>query len=525
MARITQSAGNTRRWLRARPFAERDRARASLIDVTLDPAQRGAVELPAGRSLLVLGEAGHGKTTVALHRLAYLWKLAHATKRTGRAPPRAAVLVPTEGLERLLQPLLRKLGVDIEVTVYERWAAAQAGRAFRDLPRKESEDATPGVLRLKRAGAIRVALEELAARAPGRIDDDPDAREDVPRASRAHARRADLQQLFGDRVLLERVAATARERVTKLMIKDTLEHTRIQFTRTTERLYAHVDDRRRLVAVDGLSLDSGTVTGDAWSIDSEDYAVLFELDRMRAERRGLAPTQPRPHDFILVDEAQELAPLELALVGRSLAPGGTLIVAGDAEQQIDPSVTFDGWQETMRELGSIEYVTATLQIGYRCPPGVVAIARHLIGAAEPAAEAHKPRPRDALSISFADEAELARWLVDELRSLLTRDRGISVAVVCRTPVEARRVTRWFRGGSPVRLVLDGSFLPRGVQVTSVDQVKGLEFDVVVVPDAGASSYPDEPSSRRALYVAVTRARRQLVLAYTGGHVESSRHDR
>jgi DNA helicase IV len=52
-------------------------------------------------------------------------------------------------------------------------------------------------------------------------------------------------------------------------------------------------------------------------------------------------------------------------------------------------------------------------------------------------------------------------------------------------------------------------------VTTVDQVKGLELDYVVVADATALAYPDDPGSRRALYVAATRARHQLVLAAPG----------
>src|SRR5262249_29249046 len=132
-----------------RPAAARKRI-PSLIDVELDEAQRAAVERPQGRALLVLGEAGHGKTTVALHRLAHLW-------RPSRGRPRAAVVVPTDGLTRLLQPSLRRLGVDVEVLTYDRWASSRARRAFRRLP-PESESTPPSVMTLKRHPALRVAL-------------------------------------------------------------------------------------------------------------------------------------------------------------------------------------------------------------------------------------------------------------------------------------------------------------------------------------------------------------------------------
>jgi DNA helicase-2/ATP-dependent DNA helicase PcrA len=49
-------------------------------------------------------------------------------------------------------------------------------------------------------------------------------------------------------------------------------------------------------------------------------------------------------------------------------------------------------------------------------------------------------------------------------------------------------------------------------VTCVPEVKGLEFDYVVLPDVAAGRYADTPEARRALYVAATRASTQLVLA-------------
>ena len=52
-------------------------------------------------------------------------------------------------------------------------------------------------------------------------------------------------------------------------------------------------------------------------------------------------------------------------------------------------------------------------------------------------------------------------------------------------------------------------------MTDVASVKGLEFDYVLVPDAGARAYPDEPEARRRLHVAVTRAAHQLWIASTG----------
>ncbi len=245
---------------------------------------------------------------------------------------------------------------------------------------------------------------------------------------------------------------------------------------------------------------------DARSVDSEDYAVMFELDRLRALQRGTPPVAPRAYDLLMVDEAQELAPLERVLLGRSLAPGGSLVVAGDPAQQIDPSVTFTGWADTMRELGREDHDEVTLDAGYRCPPDVVALARHVLDPRLPAA----PGP-SVVRCALPEEAAIAALVAAELSALARRDRTATRVVLCRSPLFARRFVERLRAGVPARLVLDGRFLARGgVQVTTLDQVRGLEFDTVVVPDADAATYPDDPSARRALYVAVTRARHQVL---------------
>jgi hypothetical protein len=461
----------------------------------LDPAQRTAIELPPDRSLLVLGEAGYGKTTVLLHRIAHLW-------RTSGRSLRVAILVPTEGLVRLLQAPLRRLGVDVEVESFDRFAAKQARRVFRRLP-PESEVTPPGVMRLKRSPALQAALEEIASREPGLVDEDRDA---PRRSSRgAHVTRGDLQHLFGDRLLVERVAKAAA--LPRQVVANVLEWTRVQFEKTTEEAWSHVTDRARLVAVDRRPLDEGTATGHASTLDVEDYPVLFELDRLRALRRGARPKAPRAFDLIAIDEAQELAPLELRLIGRSLAPAGTFLVSGDADQQTGETAEFLGWDATMRELGAKEYTTTRLQIGYRCPADVVDLAR---------AVRDGPGVAKAPIVLCADERALADHLGPALALLLRRDRRASVAMICRRPLTARRLADRLRAHFPVRVVFDGKFLPRGpLQVSIVAEVKGLEFDYVIVPDANAIEWPNDAASRRAMYVAVTRARKQVLLASVG----------
>ena len=469
---------------RAPPAALRPSARRA-TSFELDEDQQRIVELPRQRHVLILGEAGFGKTTVALHRLLALWR------KAGRSFT-AAVIVPTEGLRQLVVRLIERApGCEdgIEVWKYERFAQMQARRAFRGLPRRESVNTSAATISLKRNPSLRPLLERIARAFPGPV------------------RRSDLEHLFGDSAVLGLLG----DALTAGALRDTLEHTHVQFSETTERQHAHVD-AERLATVDGRTIDSGTPLEDAGTIDAEDYALLFELDRLR---NGARAVRPRRYGCLVLDEAQELAPAELALVGRALEPKGTLIVAGDAAQQVDPASFFHGWDATVAELGMarVDVERAVLQMNYRCPPEVTGFARSVLAGGLPQ-RATAATPPDAVALETAFHR--AAWLIDEIDELQRKDPGASVALICRTPDAARSLARDLRHGLDCRLALEGRFLfGPGVNVTCVQEVKGLEFDVAILPDVSPLAYPDTAEARRALYVAATRATSQLLLATVG----------
>ncbi len=477
--------------LAGRPKAKQAPYRSPL-EVTLDPAQRRAVDLPRDRHLLLLGEAGFGKTTVALHRLVAL------QQRHGRGF-QGAVLVPTEGLRRLTEMMLERRGVDgVEVWTFDAWARDRARKAFRGLPTQESVDSTSRVLQLKRHGALRDTLPAFIKTRP-----------------RGATGRKDLLHLFGDTAWLERVVAAADGRLHAAAVAEVAAHTRVQFSKTTEDEFRDAD-AERLTAIDGRRLDEGTPMEDANSIDVEDYPVLFELERLRAVAAREAPRRLGGYHAIVLDEAQEFAPLELSMVARALSPNGCLVVAGDAAQQVDETADFTGWDAVMERLGARRFERSVLEVNYRCPPEVTALARRVLGHGVDA-------PREAPSILRVPHAHPCHgiaWLGEALSQVMgsgpEADPMATVAVILRTPEQARHVAKALGYSVPVHLALNGDFVFRpGVLVTSVAEVKGLEFDVVVLPDAGEGTWPSTADARRSLYVAVTRASHRLALMAHG----------
>lgn len=476
---------------RARPQPVQTPPRDRDAVIVLDREQQDAVDLPADTSLVLDGEAGVGKTLVALYRVAALERRAREKSRKFRP----LVLVPTEGLRRLVRLLADRLGiVKLEIAVFDDWLIERAHAAFPGLPKRISESAKAQVIHLKRHPAVRTVLDGFVGWKPPKDD------EKLPRS------RARLLHLFGDQERLQRVVAAAAGALPERAIAATRAHTRAQFETTTERANRGVD-ADRLVALDGRSLDAGTPAEDAHTIDPEDVPVLFELVR----RGALPPAKLAQYDHIVIDEAQLRAPMELAAIGDAVAPNGTITLAGDHRQATDESAWFSGWATARTELRRTHWEEVTLEVTYRSVPAISDLGRAITTgtATLPAEPPADPSVwASACGSAIAQTAALC-WHLD---ALITRDPWRQIAVIARNPDHARRLHAELSRGLDPTLVLDGDFrFEPGLLVTTAAAVSGLEFDCVVIPDLSPGFYPVGPELARSLYVAATRARDWLWL--------------
>jgi len=465
-----------------------DGAAAPDVTALLDPEQYAAVSAAPETPLLVLGSAGSGKTTVALHRLA---RIAFEDPRRF-APSRLQVVVPEVGLARLAARLLEPLGLaKAQVRTLDAWARGAFQSAFGAPPPRLSEETPPLVSRLKRHPALFEALQRR------------------PRLARARPGfgplRRDLGDLLVDRAFLSAVVQAAAGGLPTTAIEETVRHTRLQLA-TPEDLGGIAPDRRE--TLDGKPIDEDTPRALAGTLDVEDLPVLLLL----AARDGGGAGRKIAH--LVVDEAEDVSLFELFVLGRHLA-GRSVTVAGDESQQTFSS--YAGWGEALAALGVDRAGTVRLETTYRCPRPIAELAHAILGPLAPRAE---PRAgKDGAPVSrfdFPTEAHAHLFLAGAIRDVIEREPRASVAVVAHAPEVARSIHRLLADLPEARLALDGRFTFRpGVDLTDVANVKGLEFDYVVVPDASARAYPDSEDARRRLHVAVTRAAHQLWIAAPG----------
>ena len=170
-------------------------------------------------------------------------------------------------------------------------------------------------------------------------------------------------------------------------------------------------------------------------------------------------------------------------------------------------------------LGLAHVAVEPLRIAYRSTREIMEVARAAMG---PLADPDPPEaPRSGAPVEafrFPGVGAAVAFLAEALRDLAAREPRATVALLARHPEQADRYYEGLRRAEvpALRRVRAQEFAFRpGIEVTDVRQVKGLEFDYVVMLDANDSSYGRDDESRHLFHIGVTRAAYQLWLIVTG----------
>ncbi len=209
------------------------------------------------------------------------------------------------------------------------------------------------------------------------------------------------------------------------------------------------------------------------------------------EARALLFGAPRSYGHVIVDEAQDLSPMQLLAISRR-AVDGSLTILGDVAQATGPLV-YRRWQELEPYLpDAAEMKIEELRHAYRVPAEIMDFALPLLDRIAPEVEpplAYR-KGGDPPRLVRVGEAELLETALREAVALEDLDGLLAVIV-------------------PRSLSVDDSF---PFPILTPRQAKGLEFDHVVVVEPAAIT-DDGDRGLRELYVALTRPTRTLVVVH------------
>jgi DNA helicase-2/ATP-dependent DNA helicase PcrA len=218
------------------------------------------------------------------------------------------------------------------------------------------------------------------------------------------------------------------------------------------------------------------------------------------------------YEHVFVDEAQDLSPLELSVV-LGTARGESVTLAGDVAQRLLLDNGFSDWKSVLEILGLSHVRIEPLRVTYRSTQEIMDLANSVLGHLRNQAQGRATRHGVPVELfRFSHTGEAVGFLAESLRALVTSEPMASVAVITRTPEQVRDYAEGLTQAEVpnVRLIAEQDFpFKAGVDVTDVRQVKGLEFDYVVLVEVTAQSYPEDDESRHLLHIAASRAAHQL----------------
>jgi DNA helicase-2/ATP-dependent DNA helicase PcrA len=577
----------------------------------IDPRQFDLITAPDSGLVVIQGGAGSGKTTIGLHRLAYL---AYNDKRRFR-PDRMLVVVFNDALARYIAEVLPALDVHgVAVRTFAKWAEKNRSSHVPDLPSSYTEDTPPVVTRLKKHPAMLSAIERYADSVAARIEQRLTAAIDrnypdewrtwiveafrktagQPLAHRLHA----VERWVGspEAAPLSSFAKHAVERVVSTEVRDVRDVVAAWSELLTDRALlaaafeahspgdfsageldrvlewcthrcmlavAEVDRRREGEHEHGHDREGhgkgrrksrrpppggagsrhrsvleaaearaergpddepsgpthgvdGAAIEDSAGLDREDDALILRLlQRLRGPLLRGTGKEALVYEHAFIDEAQDLSPVELAVIFATVSKGQSITLAGDTAQRLLLNNGFSTWRGVLSELGLSHVEVEPLRISYRSTEPILDFSRAVLGglADEDAPKATRGGAPVEL-FRFSHTGDAVGYLAESLRGLLHEEPLASVAVISRYPEQADLYHAGLsKAETPhLRRIADQDFPFRpGIDVTDVRQVKGLEFDYVVLVEVNEASYPEDDEARHLLHIGATRAAHQLWL--------------
>jgi DNA helicase II / ATP-dependent DNA helicase PcrA len=238
-----------------------------------------------------------------------------------------------------------------------------------------------------------------------------------------------------------------------------------------------------------------------------EYSDVYPLIYLKIRLEGYKSFEDVKH--LLIDEMQDYTPVQYAVVSRLFACKKTIL--GDAAQSVNPWSSSSA-PEIQRVFPEADVVK--LLKSYRSTFEITRFAQQIIRDEELIAiERRGEQPQIiAVTTSAAELDQIIEWIADFRKN----GEHQSLGIICKTRKQAETLYEKLndRQAQISLITAESNAFARGVVVTTAHMAKGLEFDRVIVPHVTKANY-DNDMDKQMLYVACTRAMHSLHVSHTG----------
>ena len=532
------------------------------IVTTIQAEQNVVIRHPLNAHLLVQGAAGSGKTTIALHRIAYLL---YAFRKTLK-PENMMILAPNPLFLSYISQVLPDLGVERVVqTTFEGWCRESMGRHMPKILREsrlenslslsEEERRKAGAL-LRAKGSLAMmkklrgwldrlqytVLPENGMKMAGVVLMERPELEKVflqdLRYFPLEQRIAELKKIIRKRVrsaaafLKEQYAANAEQMTGRIRAS---MRDGAQRQQKIKEVYALMDQRHREIDAraeayldryrdkfplpDLPGLYRAFLEECAPDLLPEDGSLRQEdLPMLLMICRTVFGLKTKPMKHIVIDECQDFSPFQIELL-KQANPAATFTLVGDLYQGIRADEGIRSWEEWEGPVFEDRADLKQLTVSYRNTVEIMNLAQAIAGRypidgiceTKPVLRHGEP-PR---IVRAANEKKRLALILEQVRAW--RQEGYhSIALIEKTAGQARKLYRQIGQELGARLLSETDPDYRGgVMILPAGIAKGMEFDCVGICDASAENFPEDEFLCRILYVMATRPLHRLCVWHKG----------
>lgn len=480
---------------------------------TITPDQYELIAKETDGALVIQGGPGTGKTAVGLHRAAWLL---YTNPQLGREG--VLVVGPNETFIRYIEQVLPALG---EGGVEQRPIGALVTKPHGEADESRELATLKGSARiatvLHRLLWDRLTFEDIEIVVSRRVTATVTA--DEQRDLVAAVRERTFSYEAGRERFRERLAGTLASRILSRdslaspddavkTIRKTKEYSRAVTKawpkETPEGLVKKLfTNRERLERVAGDLLEPEEITRLLKAKPATKKPDMTPTDvALLDEAHWLIDPGFRRFGHVVVDEAQNLTPMELRMVVRR-ARSQSLTILGDlAQRTADAGVS--SWERVLNEAGVDTYDVSELAVSYRVPNEFLAIAATLLPPGAPSPQGVRDAPFPPVALHTDD---LGAAAASEATRLAEAVQG-SVGIVA--PHEHMDAVRDALGSYDDAT---HAALGAGINLLDLHVAKGLEFDAIVVVEPAAILRERPDGGVGGLYTALTRATRAMSIVH------------
>lgn len=537
--RDQDSVGVTDEFLLYRLGENKDNKLRDIVS-TIQSEQDAIIRAGKNSALVIQGVAGSGKTTVALHRLAYL--LYHYRDQV--KAEKMIIFAPSRMFLDYISGVLPELGVGhIQQTTFADWALELLDQEVKVVEpadrwrywfqtgakRPELTDSVPG--RYKGSTAFMSLLDEaLNAYEAVAV---PEA--DFSPWDNKLLKRSMIKQWYTTEYKHEPLMKR-RERVLARMKRWTeMELDKIGDGNIRKELKKKSSAKLRDFGKKWTAHTPFSFYKEMVAASTEIPADIQQETLLLAKKKHVQPEDLAPllyirqrfegihgdlrFDHTVIDEAQDFSPFQIALL-KLHTKNDSFSILGDLSQGIHAYQGIRDWDEMLSLFGEEERKYFALNRSYRSTMEIIHFANNVLknGLQEefvPAVPVF--RSGDPVTVEKVASGNLAGRLAEVVANHLAKGKEGTLAILARTEDSCRKLHKALSAlGCETNLLLPGQQVYLGgISLLPVYMAKGLEFDTVLLPDTDADSYAANSQDAKLLYVGCTRALHELKLFYSG----------